>query len=379
MICKKLLERVTFIQSCEDKSNNQNTSTKTFFNFSYKKYRFYFGIFIPYDHSIESKPLSLPPRLCDLPSPIAMFNNRHGCGLHFYKKYQEKTIFVRNNNGELVSPNHLQNKQLHANLIYERWKNKETKSISSLHTGITYNSRYIISNRQQKRFERSCRRILKQEIIKPGAVSNVSSKLATAKKNGFVFLSSQKITKSIKHLHYKKVNDIPNQKDYNFIIPQYFRTERKKVTPPIVVHPRITVNVDVLESTTNNQTILSASPYNPIPNMFIPVKYHDIIMPDPIYDDADSFIIPGSRAWFTYMYRLDLATREERLEKAEMARMAARYAELEAESEARIAHQLQLEEERTQRLAKIRKDHEIELNKEAIYQGTSSKHVEHRR
>ncbi|PKK59009.1 hypothetical protein RhiirC2_850966 [Rhizophagus irregularis] len=93
MIRQKLLDRITFIKSREHLRNNKNTTTKTFFNFSYKKYRFYFGIFIPCAHMIEAKGLSIPPRACEVPSLIVMSNNRYGCGLHFFKKYPVPVVF----------------------------------------------------------------------------------------------------------------------------------------------------------------------------------------------------------------------------------------------------------------------------------------------
>jgi hypothetical protein len=49
----------------------------------------------------------------------------------------------------MISYNHQQDKMSHANLIFERWRNKETKIISSLQTGISYNSRYIVCNSLQ--------------------------------------------------------------------------------------------------------------------------------------------------------------------------------------------------------------------------------------
>jgi hypothetical protein len=87
MIRQKLLDHITFIKSREGKRNDRNMITKTFFNFSYKKYRFYFGIYIPCDHSIISKDLPIAPSSCVVPSPIVKSNNRHGCGLHFFEKY----------------------------------------------------------------------------------------------------------------------------------------------------------------------------------------------------------------------------------------------------------------------------------------------------
>ncbi|PKK69758.1 hypothetical protein RhiirC2_866558 [Rhizophagus irregularis] len=105
MIRQKLLDRITFIKSRESKINNKNTTTKTFFNFSYKRYRFYFGIFIPCDHKIEAKGLSIPPRFCEVPCPIVMSDNRHGCGLHFFYKYPAAIAFVRNEHGDLIPKN----------------------------------------------------------------------------------------------------------------------------------------------------------------------------------------------------------------------------------------------------------------------------------
>ncbi|CAB4417787.1 unnamed protein product [Rhizophagus irregularis] len=371
--------------------------------------RFYFGIYIPCDHSIKSKDLPIAPSSCAVPSPIVMSNNRYGCGLHFFEKYQEKTVFTRNNNGEMISHNHRQDKKSHANLIFERWQKKETKIISSLRTGISYNSRYIVCNslqsvkagrthiynklmnnfqhtpsnnprtaaKQKQRFERSCRRVLKEQVIKPGAVSNVASKLAAAKKCNFLFLPSQKFTRRVNHLHYKKINEVPAQKDYTFTIPQYFPRKIKEKT---ISNIRTTSTIDdsnVL-MTSLGDTVYSVSPYNPIPNMFIPVKYRDIIPPDPIYDDSGSFIIPGSREWFTFMYQLDLKTRDERAAKAEEARMAKVLADLEEATKAQELRQIKAQEECALELERIRLAEETRRNADALYYGSSSKHVNFR-
>ncbi|PKB99164.1 hypothetical protein RhiirA5_430179 [Rhizophagus irregularis] len=140
------------------------------------------------------------------------------------------------------------------------------------------------------------------QVIKPGA--NASTKLAAAHKCGYLFLGSQKINKKIKHLHYKKVDTIPDEKDYDFNIPCFYG-------PAI---PQLwTTDVTLVEHT--------VWPYNPIPNMFIPVKYRDIILPDPVYDDNGSFIIPRSREWFTFMYKLEINTCEARLKQAKEAEL----------------------------------------------------------
>ncbi|PKK64607.1 hypothetical protein RhiirC2_97171 [Rhizophagus irregularis] len=57
-------------------------------NFSYKKYRFHFGIFILCNHTIVDKHLPGFKSCCTVPSPIVMSQNRHGCGIHFHQKNQ---------------------------------------------------------------------------------------------------------------------------------------------------------------------------------------------------------------------------------------------------------------------------------------------------
>ncbi|PKC67298.1 hypothetical protein RhiirA1_458629 [Rhizophagus irregularis] len=382
MIRQKLLDRITFIRSRENKINNKNTTTKTFFNFSYKRYRFHFGIFIPCDHIIEAKGLSIPPRRCEVPSPIVMSNNRYGCGLHFFKKYLDGIIYVLNENGDLTPKIQRQNKQLHANLTFDRWLTKESKSIFSSRTGISYNSRYIVCNSNRKtypgrthiyhklmnnfqfspspnartakkqkiRFERSCCRVLSQEVIKPGAVSSTSTKLAAAKKGRFLFLPSQKFTTPVKHLHYKKTstNNIP------------IGTATTSASAP------------------NNEILYTVAPYNPLPDIFIPIKYRDIIPPDPIYNNFGSFIVPGSREWFTYMYHLDIDTRDERLRKADDAKFDARIAELTAASEDARVRYHQHQDERSKELANLRIQEDARVRNLAIYHGASPKHVTYR-
>ncbi|CAG8759047.1 6756_t:CDS:2 [Rhizophagus irregularis] len=329
---------------------------------------------------LNAKGLSIPPRPCEVPSPIVMSNNRHGCGLHFFKKYPNGIVLVRDENGDFTPKNQHQNKQLHANLTFDRWIKKESKSIFSSRTGISYNSRYIVCNSNRKfrpghtyiyhklmnnfqitpspnprtarnqkiRFKRSYRRILSQEVIKPCAVSSTS-----------------------------KTVDIPKQKDYNFTIPHYFGTNTNTTN-----RLKASYNISITTATTsasvlNNEILYTVAPYNPIPDMFIPVKYQDIIPPDPIYDNLGSFIIPGSREWFTYMYQLDLETRDERLGKADDAKFAARMDELYAKSVAsklRYKHYL---EERSKEITALQIQEEIRIQDLAIYHGTSPKHVKY--
>ncbi|CAG8757484.1 467_t:CDS:2, partial [Rhizophagus irregularis] len=106
------------------------------------------------------------------------------------------------------------------------------------------------ATKQKQRFERSVRRVLKDENINPGGTSSTSTKLAAARKRKFLFLDSQKL---------------------------------RPLAP---------------------NSSFSPSPYCPIPDMPFPPQYWDIIPPDPIYDKNDNFIVPGSHEWFSYMHNL---------------------------------------------------------------------------
>ncbi|PKK69087.1 hypothetical protein RhiirC2_781440 [Rhizophagus irregularis] len=276
--------------------------------------------------------------------------------------------------------------------------------------GISYNSRYIVCNSNRKfkpgrthiyhklmnnfqltpspnprtaikqkiRFERSCRRILSQEVIKPGAVSSTSTKLAAAKKGRFLFLPSQKFTTPLKHLRYKKTVDIPKQKDYNFTIPHYFGNNMNTTNKSKTTSNTSSATAMTSASVANNEILFTVAPYNPTPDMFIPLKYRDIIPPDPIYDTLGSFIIPGSREWFAYMYQLDLDTRDDRFRKADEANFAARMDELYVEGEATRLRYNQYQEERSRNLADLRLQEEIRTQDLAIYHGTSPKNVKYR-
>ncbi|CAB4440444.1 unnamed protein product [Rhizophagus irregularis] len=66
----------------------------------------------------------------------------------------------------------------------------------------------------------------------------------------------------------------------------------------------LSVSMEDLD-TTIDRTIATVKRYNPVPNMFIPLKYQKIIPKDLIYSDQGQFIVPGSREWFTYIYNLE--------------------------------------------------------------------------
>ncbi|RGB28152.1 hypothetical protein C1646_768161 [Rhizophagus diaphanus] len=76
---------------------------------------------------------------------------------------------------------------------------------------------------------------------------------------------------------------------------------------PLLVSLRLSLPYHEVHTTINTQPRYGSIPvctvllYCPVPNIFIPLKYRDIIPPDPIYDNNGQFIIPESREWFTFM------------------------------------------------------------------------------
>ncbi|CAB5199543.1 unnamed protein product [Rhizophagus irregularis] len=107
--------------------------------------------------------------------------------------------------------------------------------------------------------------------------------------------------------------------------------------------------------------------------MFIPVKYRDIILPDPVYDDNGSFIIPRSREWFTFMYKLEINTCEARLKQAKEAELELE--RIREEEFQRICERTNIDGEVT-RLRHIYPQAELRMQQHAklFYSDVSDKH-----
>ncbi|CAB4380841.1 unnamed protein product [Rhizophagus irregularis] len=226
----------------------------------------------------------------------------------------------------LTSTDFINNKSSHANLLYYRCLNGKLKRITSRRLGISYDSnihardpstklkvnnrhmyRKRLSNfqynlspniRTQKhqdiRFKRTCRRIFNKMHLPSNRKATNQDYLAIARKYRFLFLKSQYVNTPIRHLLYKHSDSIPTANDYPFLVPYFAMDSNHKK--------------QIMTRLTNASTSTgpSAPPdnYNPIPDIYIPEKYHDIIPKDPIYVN-DRYIVPGSREWFTYMYNVD--------------------------------------------------------------------------
>ncbi|PKY50923.1 hypothetical protein RhiirA4_446607 [Rhizophagus irregularis] len=334
LIRTKLLDRINFIRSREQKIDDRNYSTKSFFNFSYKRYRFYFGIYIPCNFNINCEFSKDLTRTCPLPSPFVMSKSRRGCGLHFDK--QSLPLTIRRNDAN--------NKALHANLLHKRWSEKESKIVVSRRTGISYTKSYTArsvenllfgrqrnmynlhlsrlqftpshnpntAKKQKSRFDRSCRRVFNKIKLRPGATINRAVRASAAKRNKFLYKDTQKISSRINHLKHNKARITPQANKFKFKIPIY--RQNSHIAP---VQQPIIEDIEIIEG-----PILMVPTYNPIPDMFIPHKYRNIIPPHPIYDNVGRYIIPGSREWFTYMYHLEkrLAIENERIRFEECQR-----------------------------------------------------------
>jgi hypothetical protein len=142
MIKSKLLDRIKVIKSRAEGTGTSNRSTKNFFNFTYKKYRFYFGIYTPcnhyYDPNLPAPNNSWLPKdihtgedneielfdflqrrkQCSVPSPFVMSQDRRACVMHQRNNKISQII--------LVQPN-LKRNQIKPQRARDAFKNGEIK------------------------------------------------------------------------------------------------------------------------------------------------------------------------------------------------------------------------------------------------------------
>ncbi|EXX69622.1 hypothetical protein RirG_094400 [Rhizophagus irregularis DAOM 197198w] len=261
LIRRKLLDQFNIIRSRagsillpdnEDHphpGSQHNKSSKTFFNFSYKRYRFHFGCYIPCQHLMtlkKSKDLSL----CHIPSPFVMTNNRHACVDHQQEFFRTRLFHFTKHNS-LQDQVLLNSKTSHATHLYHRWNEGTEKQIFSRRLGIEYSMKYLAASNkniirsrhrnmylkrlynfkfipspnsktkrnQQKRFDRICNRVFNTRY--DSACIGFEVKLKAARKNHFLFHKSQTIHKTLSHLTYSRKSAIPDADAYPFYIPFY--------------------------------------------------------------------------------------------------------------------------------------------------------------
>ncbi|PKY52749.1 hypothetical protein RhiirA4_470579 [Rhizophagus irregularis] len=205
LIRSKLLDRHFHIKSHAEQLSVQNRRTKTFFNFTYKRYRFHFGIYIP----------------C--------------CVTH----QRSINIFHNIKNDSQTHNNTFNNKQNHAIRLFNEWKNRNKKHIYSNRLGISYEVSYQANakeyldkynnksiyrkclenfrirhrsrnksqtKKQKRRFERACKSVFNNRgnrKAKSQPAITLEDRLHRARQHRFLFLPSQYIYKPIQHLKYR--------------------------------------------------------------------------------------------------------------------------------------------------------------------------------
>ncbi|PKC02742.1 hypothetical protein RhiirA5_424789 [Rhizophagus irregularis] len=257
-IRKKLLERADFIISRAQKKEKNNHMTKTFFNFSYKKYRFYFGIYLPCNHCHIVDPLSSTAIACLIPVPFTMSLHRHACVIH----HKQLTLYFTSKDNkipDISSKNSF--KDFHATRLYNQWAKKRFRNHFSNRLGISFNTKYCAFNtnvvakkgldfiygkvyqdfsrtpssspkvrkRQEKRFDALIRHTFHNADLHADAP--MEDKLRAARHHVLLFQENQSITKPIKHLRYKKKFVTPLQGYYTFLIP-FSETKRTSLVVP---------------------------------------------------------------------------------------------------------------------------------------------------
>ncbi|GBB83565.1 hypothetical protein RclHR1_10260008 [Rhizophagus clarus] len=134
-----LHKRLSIIESRYNSTHTNNCSTRTFIRFTYKKYRFILGIFIPCCYPcgfLSSSPDLKENNCCTLPTPIvySRYNNfcRVGCGLHNklvpkYSKPSNTTTIIPSAQRIAALTN-----------IHQKWSSQSTNYIYSTRRGISY-------------------------------------------------------------------------------------------------------------------------------------------------------------------------------------------------------------------------------------------------
>ncbi|GBC35451.2 hypothetical protein GLOIN_2v1704566 [Rhizophagus irregularis DAOM 181602=DAOM 197198] len=148
-------------------------------------------------------------------------------------------------------------------------------------------------------------------------------------------------------------NIAPNADNYQFFIPFYINNSQHANTIKANVN-HLGARIHISSTSLSFDDLIPwVEEYNPIPNIFIPLKYRDIIPKEPIYiltEEGDTYIPPGSRQWFTYMYNLEKRIRRQQ-----------RFDEQDRQLQAEALAEWNLREQNN--------------NARAAYYGTSRKHL----
>ena len=254
LIRKKLLERIALIKSRGSSNNTSNRTTKTYFNFTYKKFRFHFGIYTPCSYKLQNN------YNCDIPSPFVMSRDRTACSLHQKSFFHDLSSSATNSDSknsidskQVSSHNNINNKIEHANHTFAKWTGSLNKKTFSKRLGISYDtsikavshrklffspdnipspmygkafdnyqenfsSHNSTKLRQISRLNRLKNRVFRINTTNPAV--NSRKKKSLMEKCHTLLKANFEIIKPIFHLRYK-CNVIPKRNQYRFNIPYF--------------------------------------------------------------------------------------------------------------------------------------------------------------
>ncbi|CAB4445109.1 unnamed protein product [Rhizophagus irregularis] len=200
--------------------------------------RFHFGIYVACNH-ISTKSFSYQkPTPCIIPCPFVKNFGRHACAQHHLLVMFNKKFSSEEDSTPLKDNIILNNKSVHANIVYEKYNNHKVQKIFSNRLGISYHTQYIAhdlnailppnkvegpmytklmdgftrtlsansrtARRQNIRFDRAQRRVFKVNDKRVIFSLKLQHKVKLAHQNRFLFYHSQKMRIRVPHLKFNK-------------------------------------------------------------------------------------------------------------------------------------------------------------------------------
>ncbi|RIA82943.1 hypothetical protein C1645_743425 [Glomus cerebriforme] len=241
-IRKSLLSRITFISNRTSHDSN-NRTTNTFFYFTYKKYRFHFGIYVPCNFSRDGL-------CCPIPSPIVLSNNRASCNDHqkwlhnspidtpqmpkfsaattlvFNKSQSRNGIFTTSHRTGVSYRTNIRTSLINKNRPAESMKNIYVKQYSNLTIATASTSTYSAKTllKQKSRRNRKLASLISYDKHPEDALSNPFRLFNIGARHHYLVHPSQLLKKPIQHVKYAHVcyKNIDN-----FPLPSYWSKSRR--------------------------------------------------------------------------------------------------------------------------------------------------------
>ncbi|PKY41851.1 hypothetical protein RhiirA4_455527 [Rhizophagus irregularis] len=280
-----------------------NNATKTFFNFSYKRYRFHFGIYVACNHISKISSSYQKPTPCIIPCPFIKNFGRHACAQHHSFVMFNKKFSLEENSTPLKDNIILNNKSVHANIVYEKYNNNKVQKIFSNRLGISYQTQYIArelnaisppnevegpmytklmdgftrtlsanprtAKRQNIRFDRAKRRVFELKDKSAIFALKLRYKNKLANHHRFLFYHSQKMRIKVPHLKFNKAlfRTSPNVPLFRFPydtncsllhIWDYFSSQHQVRSSPSVFNTDSQETVDEVFISPNDNTMTNS-------------------------------------------------------------------------------------------------------------------------